>query len=276
MTDQKKDSGPEQNAETMDPPQAENDAQAQAPENDNQQGQETPWAEGDAIDGTPGSEDPVALLVEESAKLKDQLQRTLADMENLRKRTAREVKEARAYAVSNFAKDMLGAGDNMRRALEAVPEEVRANADNNLKALLEGVELTEREMHKAFETHGVRQISPLNERFDPNFHQAMFEVPNPDVGNGTVIEVMQAGYVIGDRVLRPALVGVAKGGPKIPKVAPEEVGEVTPDAAAEPTAESAPKSETPDAEPQKAEEAKSEGQAKPGADSVGSRIDKSA
>ncbi len=232
-----------------------------APENDNEQVSETPWApggaSGEAVDGTPGSNDPLALLVEDNAKLKDQLLRTLADMENLRQRTAREVKDARAYAISNFARDMLNASDNMHRALDAVPEEMRANADTNLKALLEGVELTERELHKALESHGVRKIHPLNERFDPNLHQAMFEVPNPEVANKSIIEVIQAGYVIGDRVLRPALVGVAKGGPKWSDPAPEEVPEL--DEAAEVVAEKtvgdAPKTD-------------------PG--SVGSRVDKSA
>lgn len=226
----------------------------------------TPWAPGDAIDGTADSQDPMALLVEESAKMKDQLLRTLADMENLRQRTAREVKDARSYAISNFARDMLNAGDNMRRALEAVPEEARANADSTLTALLEGVELTERDMHKAFENHGVREINPINERFDPNFHQAMYEVPNPDVGNGTIIEVVQSGYVIGDRVLRPAMVGVAKGGPKTPKV--EVVDDPDPiPPKADDISVSAQKQDTADDAQQNA---------KPDEGSVGSRVDKSA
>ena len=231
----------------------------------------TPWAEGEVLDGTPDSQDPVALLVEESAKMKDRLMRTLADMENLRQRTAREVKDARAYAVSNFARDMLNAGDNMRRALEAVPEEARTAADTDLKALLEGVELTEREMLKAFESHGVRKITPLNERFDPNFHQAMFEVQNPDVANSTIIDVVQDGYVIGDRVLRPAMVGVAKGGPKLAKVTSEEDLALEPADFENPIPHTA-LSEAPEESPQEMPDASPS----ENSGSVGSRVDKSA
>src|SRR5690606_2712364 len=104
--------------------------------------------------------------------------------------------------------------DNMRRALDAIPAEAEAAEDTGLKALAEGVEMTERSMLASLERHGVRKLDPIGEKFDPHFHQAMFEVPNPDVPNGTVVQVVQAGYVIGDRVLRPAMVGVAKGGPK--------------------------------------------------------------
>jgi molecular chaperone GrpE len=135
-------------------------------------------------------------------------------MENLRRRTEREVADARAYAVTNFARDMLNVADNIRRGVESVPAEARAEADGALKALIEGVELTERDLLKTLERHGVRRLDPQGQKFDPNLHQAMFEVPNPDVPNGTVVQVVQTGYVIGDRVLRPALVGVAKGGPK--------------------------------------------------------------
>src|SRR5919112_1509706 len=109
---------------------------------------------------------------------------------------------------------MLNVADNIRRGVESVPAEARAEADGALKALIEGVELTERDLLKTLERHGVRRLDPQGQKFDPNLHQAMFEVPNPDVPNGTVVQVVQTGYVIGDRVLRPALVGVAKGGPK--------------------------------------------------------------
>jgi molecular chaperone GrpE len=135
-------------------------------------------------------------------------------MENLRRRTEREVADARTYATTNFARDILNVADNLRRALETVPAEARAAAEGALLAILEGIELTERDLLKTLERHGIRKIEPKGERFDPNLHQAMFEVPDPSVPNGTVREVVQAGYVIGDRVLRPALVGVAKGGPK--------------------------------------------------------------
>ena len=150
----------------------------------------------------------------ENAELKDRFLRAAAEMENLRRRTERDVKDARSYSISGFARDMLAVSDNLRRALEAVPQEERESGDESFKALLEGVEMTERSMQTALERHGVSKIEPEGQKFDPNFHQAMFEVPNADVPNNTVVQVVQAGYVIGERVLRPAMVGVAKGGPK--------------------------------------------------------------
>ncbi|MCJ2014236.1 nucleotide exchange factor GrpE [Methylobacterium sp. J-076] len=164
------------------------------------------------------SVDPVAealaLLTAERDELKDRTLRTLAEMENLRRRTEREVADARTYAVTNFARDVLNVADNLRRALESVPQEQRAAAEGSLKSLIDGIELTERDLAKNLERHGVKPVEPQGQKFDPNRHQAMFEVPNPDVPAGTVVQVVQTGYVIGDRVLRPALVGVAKGGPK--------------------------------------------------------------
>ena len=151
-------------------------------------------------------------LEAENADLKDQLLRSHAEMENLRRRTKKDVADARAYAISGFARDLLSVSDNLRRALEAVSEEDKEHA--GIKTLTEGVELTEREMINIMEKNGVKKIIPLNEKFDPNFHQAMFEVPNAEVPNNAIVEVVQAGYVIGERVLRPAMVGVAKGGPK--------------------------------------------------------------
>ena len=149
---------------------------------------------------------------EEIKELKDQILRTAAEMENLRRRTQKDVADARDFSISKFARDMLGVADNLRRALEHVPEEEKENA--GLKTLAEGVEMTERELLSALEKNGVSKIDPAGEKFDPNFHQAMFEVPNPEVPNNTVAQVVQVGYVIGSRVLRPAMVGVAKGGPK--------------------------------------------------------------
>ncbi|MCB1384293.1 MAG: nucleotide exchange factor GrpE [Notoacmeibacter sp.] len=169
-------------------------------------------AEADAAE--TAAADPVALLEAENADLKDRLLRLAADMENLRRRTQRDVADAKSYAIAGFARDMLGVADNINRALEATPEEARRTEDAGYKALIEGVEMTGRDMSGALERHGVKRINPEGERFDPNFHQAMFEVPNPHVPAQTVIQVMQAGYVIGDRVLRPAMVGVATGGPK--------------------------------------------------------------
>jgi molecular chaperone GrpE len=150
----------------------------------------------------------------ENAQLKDKALRTMADMENLRRRTEKEVADARTYAVSSFARDMLTVADNMRRGIESVPQEQRASADGALKTLLEGVELTERDLLKTLEKYGIKQIDPQGQRFDPNLHQAMFEVEDTSVTTGTVVQVVQAGFVIGERVLRPALVGVSKGGPK--------------------------------------------------------------
>lgn len=168
-----------------------------------------------AEDTVPGADAaPDQALAQEAAELKDKLLRTLAEMENLRRRTEREVQDARAYGISAFARDMLGISDNMRRALESIDGETRESAGAAVKAFVEGVELTERELLKTLEKHGVKKFDPQGEKFDPNVHQAMYEVPDPSVNAGTVVQVMQPGYMIGERVLRPALVGVAKGGPK--------------------------------------------------------------
>jgi molecular chaperone GrpE len=149
-----------------------------------------------------------------AADFRDKLLRTLADMENLRKRTAREVADAELRGITAFARDMIGVADNMRRALDAVTPEVRENAQGAMKALIEGVELTERELLKALEKNKVRQFNPLREKFDPNLHQAIFEVPDASIPAGSVVQVVQPGYMLGERVLRPAMVGVSKGGPK--------------------------------------------------------------
>jgi len=158
--------------------------------------------------------DPLVAAQREAAELKDKLLRTLAEMENLRRRTEREVADASVYGIASFARDVLTVADNMQRALQALDDELREKADASVKALLDGVELTERELLKALEKNGVRKIEPLGEKFDPNFHQAMYEVPDTSVPAGSVVQVVQPGYTIGDRVLRPALVGVSKGGPK--------------------------------------------------------------
>jgi molecular chaperone GrpE len=153
-------------------------------------------------------------LAKEAAEARDKMLRTLAEMENLRKRTSREVADARVYGISGFARDVLDIADNLQRALDAVPADARAAADPGLKALIEGVELTERSLLNALEKNGVKKFDPSGEKFDPNFQQAMYEVPDPSVPAGTVVQVVQAGYMIGDRVLRPALVAVSKGGAK--------------------------------------------------------------
>jgi molecular chaperone GrpE len=163
---------------------------------------------------TEGEGDALDALRAENADLRDRFLRLAADMDNLRRRTDREIKDAKSYAVTGFARDMLSVSDNLRRAIETLPEEARTGADAAVTALIEGVEMTERGMLSTLERHGIRKIEPVGQKFDPNFHQAMFEVPNPDVANNTVVQVVQAGYAIGERVLRPAMVGVAKGGPK--------------------------------------------------------------
>jgi molecular chaperone GrpE len=155
-------------------------------------------------------------LLSENAEMRDRLLRTMADMENLRARTEREKTDTARYAISNFARDVLTVGDNLKRTIDHVPAEATAE-DPALKTFLEGVELTERELQNVLERHGVTRIEPLGARFDPNCHQAMYEVQNTDVPDGTVVDVMQEGYVIGDRCLRPALVAVAKGGAKAEK-----------------------------------------------------------
>ena len=127
---------------------------------------------------------------------------------------AREVADARTYGITGFARDVLDIADNLQRALDAVPAEAKASADPGLKALIEGVELTERSLLNTLEKNGVKKFDPSGEKFDPNFQQAMYEVPDPSVPAGTVVQVVQAGYMIGERVLRPALVAVSKGGAK--------------------------------------------------------------
>jgi molecular chaperone GrpE len=178
---------------------------------------------------------PSTALEREHAEMKDRLLRTLAEMENLRKRTEREIADSRLYSVTSFAQDLLVVADNMRRALEAVTPELRSTAESGVKALIDGIELTERELLKALEKNGVRQFTPQGEKFDPNLHQAMFEIPDATVPAGSVVQVVQPGYMIGDRVLRPALVGVSKGGPK---AAPSAPGNDNAEAAKKPASKS--------------------------------------
>ena len=166
-------------------------------------------------------------LARENAELKDRLLRTLAEMENLRRRTEREVADSRAYGISAFARDLLGVADNMRRALDVVGTSAQDSVDPGVRALIDGVELTERELINVLDKHGVKKLDPLGTKFDPHRHQAMVEVPDPSVPAGTVVQVVQPGYTIGERVLRPALVAVAKGGPKAgpPEGAPESAND---------------------------------------------------
>ena len=162
-------------------------------------------------DPEPGS---VEALAKEAADLRDKMLRTLAEMENLRQRTRREVADSKIYGITGFARDVLDIADSLQRTIDAVPAETRESADPLLKALIEGVELTERSLLSALEKNGVKKFDPSGEKFDPNFQQAMYEVPDPSIPAGTVVQVVQAGYTIGERVLRPALVAVSKGGAK--------------------------------------------------------------
>jgi len=164
----------------------------------------------------PTAEKPT--LEAQLGELRDKYLRAVAEAENMRKRAERDVAEARAYGITAFARDMLAVADNLARALDAIDPQARASAQGTLKALLDGVEITQKDLQKTLAKYGVRRLEPLGERFDPNFHQAMFEIPDPNVPPGTVVQVMQEGYAIGDRVLRPALIAVAKG----PKSTPNE------------------------------------------------------
>jgi molecular chaperone GrpE len=166
-----------------------------------------------ADDAAPTA-DPVGIAQQQAADFKDKLLRALAEMENLRKRTEREVADSRAYAITTFARDILTVADNMHRALNALDVGLREQADASVKALLDGVELTERELLKVLDKHGVKKLEPLGQKFDPNRHQAMYEVPDASSPPGTVVQVIQDGFTIGDRVLRPALVAVAKNSAK--------------------------------------------------------------
>ena len=149
-------------------------------------------------------------LKAENAELKDKVLRLMAEMDNLRKRLEREKEEAVKYAAAQFARDMLSVADNLTRALQAVPEEKRQSGDSFLKSLVEGVEMTLRELLNTFERHNIKKIESHGQKFDPNYHEAMFEVTDTDAETGTIVQVIQEGYTHHDRVLRPAMVGVAR------------------------------------------------------------------
>ena len=179
---------------------------------------ETPSSEPTTPDRTASAGADALAVIEklnsENVELKDRVLRALADVENIRRRSEREATDARIYAVTALARDLLPVADNLSRALESVPAEARA--DGSFRSFVEGVELTARELQTALGRHGVKKMEPKGEKFDPNFHQAMFETPDETLPAGTMTEVVQSGWKIGDRVLRPALVGISKGGPKAP------------------------------------------------------------
>ena len=158
---------------------------------------------------TGAQSDPLTAMTAERDALKDQLLRALAETENMRRRSEREAETARKYGHTQFARDLVGAIDNLARALASAPED-KSSLDESVQSLLTGIELSWTEIQSAIEKHGVRQINPLGEKFDYNFHQAMFEVPTNDQPPGMVLEVVQHGYALHDRLLRPAMVGVSK------------------------------------------------------------------
>ena len=172
-----------------------------------------------AGEGAKSLQEIVAALQAEVEGLKDKWLRAHAEMENLRKRAEREREDAAKYAITKLARDVVSVGDNFQRAIDAVPADA-AEQDPNLKSFLEGVTMTERELLNVLDRHGIKRLQPMNEPFNPHLHEAVRQVPRTDVPEGTIVEVYQAGYTIAERVLRPAMVGVAQGGPK-PNGAPE-------------------------------------------------------
>ena len=152
----------------------------------------------------------IAALQDEVAGARDRMLRLAAEMDNLRKRTEREKAEATLYAASNFARDLLGVADSLSRALAAIPAGEREVIDDVMKKFLDGMEITERELLSVFQRHNIRKLETVGQKFDPNLHQAMFEVPTAEQPPGTVMQEFQSGYAVGERCLRPALVGVAK------------------------------------------------------------------
>jgi molecular chaperone GrpE len=204
------------------------------PKNDGNSGDAAP-TDAPSAQTAPGAETAEAAVEHTPAQLKeiigvlqgqiddgkDKLLRLVADMDNLRKRTEREKEEAAKYAITKFARDIVGVADNFERAIASVPSGA-AEQDPALQSLVEGVSMTERELVNVLERHGVKRISPQGEMFNPHRHQAMMEQQNPDVVPGTILQVFQPGYLIDDRVLRPAMVVVARGGQKAAKSEPAD------------------------------------------------------
>ena len=177
--------------------------------------QAPPPAREAAAEGAKSLQEIVAALQVEVGDLKDKWLRAHAEVENIRKRTEREREEAAKYSIAKLARDIVAVGDNFQRAIDAVPAGA-AEKDPALKSFLDGVTMTERELLNTLDRHGIKRVQPLNEQFNPHLHQAVAQVPRTDVPSGTIVEVYQAGYMIEERVLRPAMVGVAQGGPKPP------------------------------------------------------------
>ena len=195
---------PTERGEAVDPAGEDEPAGETAP----QEMAEPSEAEDEADDG---EDDPLRLAEAEIAALKDKLLRAMAEMENVRRRAQRDAAEARNFAVSGFARDVLTVADNLQRALAAIPADGNGD-DAALASLLEGVDLTEKMLAGMLEKHGIERVDPLGEKLDANLHQAMMQVDHADAEAGSVVEVLQVGYTIHGRLLRPAMVGVAKGG----------------------------------------------------------------
>tara|TARA_B110000305_G_scaffold100983_1_gene113638 strand:- start:5690 stop:6430 length:741 start_codon:yes stop_codon:yes gene_type:complete len=159
--------------------------------------------------GEAEAQDPLTAMIAERDQLKDQLLRALADTENMRRRSEREATNVRKYGHTPFARDLVGAIDNLARVVESAPENLD-QADETVKSLITGIQLSWTELQSVIEKHGIKRVEPLGEKFDYNLHQAMFEVPTNDQPSGMVLEVVQHGYVLHDRLLRPAMVGVSK------------------------------------------------------------------
>jgi molecular chaperone GrpE len=175
--------------------------------------EQPPQAANEGENQAESASDPAAELAKakaEAAQLKDQLLRALAEAENTRRRSQREREDTARYASANLARDVVQFADNLSRALAAVPAEALAS-DETLKNLVEGIAATERQFLTSLERHNIKRIDPMGEKFDANLHQAMYEVPGTGKPAGTVVEVLQPGYILHDRLLRPAMVGVAKG-----------------------------------------------------------------
>lgn len=180
----------------------------------------------------PHPDDMIAALRAEAADLKDKLLRAHAEIENIRKRSEREREDTAKYAVTRFARDIVNVGDNFQRAIDAVPAGA-AEQDPALRSFLDGVTMTERELLNVLDRHGIKRLQPLNEPFNPHLHQAVMEMARTDVPSGTIVQIFQAGYMIEDRVLRPAMVAVAKGGPRPAQVADGSPGPTGPEPANE-------------------------------------------
>lgn len=186
------------------------EAHLPAPAEGEDEGAAPDTEDADAEPGTAPEAPAGASPEEQIADLKDRLLRAMAEVENVRRRADRDRQETSKYATTALARDLLTVADNLRRALDAVPEDAH-DGDETLTGLMTGVEMTERELLSAFDKHGIKPIDPLGEKFDHNFHQAMFELENTGQPPGTIVQVVQTGYVIQDRLLRPAMVGIAKG-----------------------------------------------------------------